>query len=36
MPIWDNHPNYDENELQLLMRATAETLADAGWQQCSA
>lgn len=30
MSIWDNHPNYNENELQLLMRATAETLADAG------
>lgn len=30
MSIWDKYPNYDESELELLVRVTAETLADAG------
>jgi hypothetical protein len=30
MSIWDTYPNYDESELELLIRATVETLVDAG------
>src|SRR4051812_40417658 len=30
MSIWDKYPNYDESELELLVRAAAEILADAG------
>ncbi|MCC6860784.1 MAG: hypothetical protein IT158_19610 [Bryobacterales bacterium] len=30
MSIWDKFPNYDDSELELLVRSAAETLADAG------
>jgi len=30
MSVWDKYPNYDENELKLLVRAAAEMLAEAG------
>jgi hypothetical protein len=30
MSIWDKFPNYNDSELELLVRSAAETLADAG------